>query len=146
WLTDLLPAWPVQAWLHGLGFALLLLGLRGGWTDPERPYWSVAAVLTASIVAAALAVWSRRQAYVYVSGLLANLSAVLVRVALGPASLLGCLVVGGGAGVGPGFGGVVGNRPRASTTAACDRTRRSRVAVCPRRTGRGARELGYRRG
>src|SRR5262249_11780354 len=93
WLSDLLPARAVQAWLPGIRLALVLLGLRGGWTDPERPYWSVAAVLTASVVAAALAIWSRRQSYVYVSGLLANLAGVLVWVALGPDTLNGFVVV-----------------------------------------------------
>jgi hypothetical protein len=93
WLADLLPARAVQAWLRGIALVLILLGLRGGWTDPERPYWSVAAVLTASVVAAALAIWSRRQSYVYVSGLLANLAGILVWVAHGPDTLAGFLVV-----------------------------------------------------
>jgi hypothetical protein len=93
WLVELLPAQAVQAWLHGIGLALAVLGVRGGWTDPERPYWSVAAVMTAAVVAAALAVWSRRQHYVYVSGLLANLAGILVWVARGPDTLTGFLVV-----------------------------------------------------
>src|SRR5262249_43668904 len=85
WLSDLLPARAVQAWLPGIGLALVLLGLRGGWTDPERPYWSVAAVLTASVVAAALASWGRRQSYVYASGVMANPAGILVCVRRGPA-------------------------------------------------------------
>jgi hypothetical protein len=93
WLADMLPARAAQAWLHGIGLALVILGLRGGWTDPQRPYWSVAAVMTASIVAAALAVWSRRLHYAYVSGLLANLAGILVWVVRGPDTLTGFLVV-----------------------------------------------------
>jgi hypothetical protein len=93
WLTGLLPARAVQAWLHGLGLALVILALRGGWTDPQRPYWSLAGLLTASIVSAALAVWSRRQPYAYVSGLLANLAGILIWVVTGPGSALGFWVV-----------------------------------------------------
>jgi hypothetical protein len=93
WLAALLPARAVRAWLHGIGLALVLLALRGGWSDPERPYWSVAALMTASVVAAALAIWSRRQDYVYVSGLLLNLAGILFWVARGPDTISGFLAV-----------------------------------------------------
>jgi hypothetical protein len=83
WLAGLLPARAVQAWLHGLGLALVILALRGGWTDPQRPCWSIAGLLTASVISAALAVWSRQQPYAYASGLLANLAGILIWVALG---------------------------------------------------------------
>jgi hypothetical protein len=93
WLAELLPARAAQAWLHGIGLALVVLAVRGGWTDPQRPYWSVAGVMTASIVSAALAVWSRHQGYAYISGLLANLAAILVWVAHGPDTVIGFLEV-----------------------------------------------------
>jgi hypothetical protein len=97
WLADLLPARAVQGWLHGINWPLVILALRGGWTDPERPYWSVAGLMTASVVTGALAVWSRRQVYAYASGLLANLVAILIWVAFGApreASFVQALVLG----------------------------------------------------
>jgi hypothetical protein len=92
WLAGLLSPRAVQAWLHGISLALVILALRGCWTDPERPYWSVAGLMTASAVSAALAVWSRRQAYAYVSGLLANLACILIWVTNGPDTPIGFLL------------------------------------------------------
>src|SRR5262249_25961003 len=61
WLAELLPADAVRAWLVGIGLALVLLAVRGGWSDPERPYWSVGGVMAVSAIAAALAIWFRHQ-------------------------------------------------------------------------------------
>jgi hypothetical protein len=83
----------VRGWLEGIGIALVVLALRGGWWDPERPYWSVGGVMTASALAAALAVWFRHERYVYASGLLANLAGILVWGAYGPRTVTGFLGV-----------------------------------------------------
>jgi hypothetical protein len=91
WLTELLPAQAVRGWLIGMGIALVLLALRGGWWDPQRPYWSVAGVMTASSLATALAVWIQHQRYVYASGLLANLAGILVWAVHGPQTFTGFL-------------------------------------------------------
>jgi hypothetical protein len=88
-----LPAQAVRGWLEGIGIALVVLALRGGWWDPERPYWSVGGVMTASGLAAALAVWFRHQRYVYVSGLLANLAGIFIWGVYGPQTLTGFLAV-----------------------------------------------------
>jgi hypothetical protein len=93
WLAELLPAEAVRGWLLGIGSVLVVLALRGGWSDPERPYWSVGGVMTASALAAALAVWFRHQPYVYASGLLANLAGILVCAVRGPDTLTGFLAV-----------------------------------------------------
>jgi hypothetical protein len=93
WVADLVPAEPVRGWLVGAGLALVLLALRGAWTDPRRPYWSVAATMTACVIAAALAVWFRQQRYAYASGLLAVLAGILVWIVYGPNHVVGFLVV-----------------------------------------------------
>src|SRR5262249_24088115 len=77
----------VQAWVGGIGLAVVFLALRGIWEDPDRPYWSAAATLTVSALAGALALWSRRDSYVYASGLVANLAGVMMWVAWGPETL-----------------------------------------------------------
>jgi hypothetical protein len=93
WLAELLPARAVHGWLHGITWPLVYLALRGGWSDPERPYWSVAGIMAACIVTGALAVWSRRQAYTYVSGILANLAGILIWISYGPVTWTGFLAV-----------------------------------------------------
>jgi hypothetical protein len=93
WIADLFSAEQARAWLRGICLALVLLGLRGGLSDPDRPYWSVAAVMTASVVMAALAVWFRQQLYSYASGLLATLAGFLAWIAHEPHNFTGLLVV-----------------------------------------------------
>ncbi len=86
-----------------VGMALVALALRGAWDDPGRPYWSAAATLSVAVTTGALALWSRRSAYVYASSLLVNLVGFLVWLAWGAdttTSFLGtqalCLAVAAG--------------------------------------------------
>jgi hypothetical protein len=93
----------VRRWASAAGLALVVLALRGAWDDPQRPYWSAAATLSVAGTAAALALWLRRPAYVYASGLLVNLVGFLVWLAWGadtPTSFVSvqvlCLAVAAG--------------------------------------------------
>jgi hypothetical protein len=103
---------PIQPWVNGLGAAVVLLAIRGAWNDPHRPYWSAPATLVFSGLFAVLAVWSRwprpgtagngepdlsaaamkaarsvRPVYVDVSGLLINMTGILLWLAWGPGTL-----------------------------------------------------------
>ncbi len=53
------------------------LALRGAWDDPERPYWSLGAALSASLLAAVVAVAYRKPDHKYASGALLHLAIVL---------------------------------------------------------------------
>jgi hypothetical protein len=83
----------VLGWVTGIGVAVVFLALRGTWDDPARPYWSAGATLAVSVLAGALALWSRWQVYVFGSGLLANLAALMVWVTWGPGTLSSFLYV-----------------------------------------------------
>jgi hypothetical protein len=80
WVGDASTAPPrvSRRWVEVISLFVVLLALRGAWADPARPYGSVTACLSASALLGALTVWSRRPGYVYASGLLVNLAAVLV--------------------------------------------------------------------
>ncbi len=78
WLKNLLPARRTQIWLDVVSALVVLLALRGAWGDPGKPYWSTAAALAVAVLIGAQAVWVRRPAYVYASGLLLNLVGYLV--------------------------------------------------------------------
>jgi hypothetical protein len=86
--TDIcLRPWSVPAlrhWTEGLLLALVLLGLRAGWSDPLRPYTSAGPVGVAVLMAGGLALGLRQQRYVYLSGMSLTLAGVLVWVAWGP--------------------------------------------------------------
>jgi hypothetical protein len=60
----------VRGWVIAIALCVVGLALRGAWGDPGRPYWSTGAVLMASLLVGALAVWLRRPRLVYISGLL----------------------------------------------------------------------------
>jgi hypothetical protein len=77
-LKQLFPSRPAQRWVEALGTVVVLLALGGAWGDPARPYWSSAATLAVAVLVGAMAVWVRRPAYVYASGLLLNVVAFLV--------------------------------------------------------------------
>jgi hypothetical protein len=77
-----------QRWLDGVGLSVLALAVRGTWSDPSRPFWSAGATLAVSAMAGAVALRSQLPAYVYLSGLLANLAGVMIWVAWGPPSAL----------------------------------------------------------
>jgi hypothetical protein len=67
----------LQGWVAVIGLLVLALAVRGVQQDPTGPLWSTAAVLVVSGLAGALALWSRLQVYVYVSGLLLNLAGTI---------------------------------------------------------------------
>jgi hypothetical protein len=102
------PTASVQPWITGLGAAVVLLAVRGAWNDPHRPYWSAPATLVVSGLFAVLAVCSRwprptpaaeadpavpaataavlgslRPVYVDVSGLVINVTGVILWLAWG---------------------------------------------------------------
>ena len=77
-LKECCPGTSTRRWVEGCTAAVVLLALGGAWGDPAKPYWSSAAVLAVSILFGAMAVWVRRPAYVYVSGLLVNLVGFLI--------------------------------------------------------------------
>ena len=58
--------------------------LRNGWADPQRPLAPAAVVLTVCGMAGMLALWTRRPHYVWISGLLVDLIAVLFWFSWGP--------------------------------------------------------------
>lgn len=74
-------------WTEGLGLALVVLGMRGGWSDPLRPFTSAGPVLLAALMAGTLALRWRRPEQVYLSGTLFTLAGVLAWVAWGPTTL-----------------------------------------------------------
>lgn len=78
WFSDLAPPAGIRRWVEVAGGALVLLALRGGWTDPYRPYPSAAALLQVGVMAAALAMWFRRPRHVWASGLLLNLAFAVI--------------------------------------------------------------------
>jgi hypothetical protein len=92
-LSAVFPAQAVRRWAAGVGLAVVGLALRGAWADPQRPYPSVVAVLSVAVAAAALALWLRRPAYVYTSGLLLNLMGFVAWLAWGPDTLTGFIAV-----------------------------------------------------
>jgi hypothetical protein len=73
----------VTGWAAGVGLAVVALAMRGAWTDPGRPYWSAGVMLSVVLTTGALALWLRRPAFVYVSGLLVNLVGFVVWLAWG---------------------------------------------------------------
>jgi hypothetical protein len=73
----------------GLGLALVVLGMRAGWSDPLRPYASAGPVLLAAIMTGMLALRWRRPEQVYLSGSLLTLAGVLAWLAWGPGTLAG---------------------------------------------------------
>jgi hypothetical protein len=77
-LKECCPGPSTRRWVEVCTAAVVLLALGGAWGDPGKPYWSGAATLAVSILFGAMAVWVRRPAYVYVSGLLVNLVGFLV--------------------------------------------------------------------
>ncbi len=77
-LAQCFPGFSSRRWVETIGVLVILLAVRGAWFDPARPYWSSAATLTVSALAGALALWTRRPVYVYISGLLFNIVGMLI--------------------------------------------------------------------
>ena len=71
------PAPLVQGWVTAIGCLVLLLDVIHAKADPTRPWLSGCGILTVSVMASVLAVWLRRPAYVFISGLLPNVIGVI---------------------------------------------------------------------
>jgi len=76
--SSALPPGLLQGWATALAAMVVLLALRGVGQDPSGPVWTAGVVLVGSALAGALAVWSRLQFYVYVSGLLGCLAGTVL--------------------------------------------------------------------
>jgi hypothetical protein len=76
--TAWLPAAGVRGWVVGLAAALVLLALRGVAVDPDGPEWSAAAVLAAAGLCTGLALFWRREKYLFAAGLGVQLAVSLV--------------------------------------------------------------------
>ena len=76
-MSEAFPGHVSRRWVEVIGILVVMLAIRGVWHDPARPYWSSASVLAVSLLAAALAMWTRRPIYVYLSGFLINLIGML---------------------------------------------------------------------
>ncbi len=77
----ILPGRLIDSWVTLIGLLSVALALCYAAADPAAPWWSLGALLTVSLTFALLAVWRRRPALVYASGLLANVAATVVWVA-----------------------------------------------------------------
>src|SRR5262249_9159851 len=69
------PLAATRRWVRTVAVLVVGLALLGAWSDPARPAGAVVATLAASALLGALALWTRRAAYIYASGLLINLAA-----------------------------------------------------------------------
>ncbi len=76
----------LHGWVTGVGAALVVLALRGGWDDPQRPFWSAAVALAGSGLFGMLALRTGLAWYGYVSGPLVNLAGIFLWLAWGPAT------------------------------------------------------------
>jgi len=81
------PVSSSRRWVEGIVVLVVALAVRGAWEDPGRPYWSSGAVLAVAMLLGAMAVWSRRSAYVVASGMMVNVVGFLAWTAWGPGTL-----------------------------------------------------------
>jgi hypothetical protein len=102
-LATFFPAARSRRWVESMVVLVVALALRGAWEDPGRPYWSSGATLAVAVLLGAMAVWTRRPAYVYASGLMVNVVGFLAWTAWGPGTLatllytqVACLAAGSG--------------------------------------------------
>jgi hypothetical protein len=86
WLVGLLDFSEEQAqrWVEIIGCLVVLLVLRGAGSTVGGAYWSPAVAVTVAIMAVGLALWSRRPRFVYESGLVFDLIAILIWLVHGP--------------------------------------------------------------
>ena len=86
-------SWQTAATFVGmLAAALALRGIAG--EDPTGPWWSAAVLLGVSCLAGALAFWSHDQEYVYVSGVLFVVAAIIASTGWGQQRPVDWFVVG----------------------------------------------------
>jgi hypothetical protein len=73
WLFRLIdfPADQVRRWVEAIGWLAVILGLRGAGSDVGGWFWAPCGVLTVAVMMVGMALWARRNRYVYLSGLLA---------------------------------------------------------------------------
>ena len=71
----------IESWVTLIGVLTVVLALCYAAADTAAPWWSFGALLMVSLTFGLLAVWRRRPALVYASGLLANVAATVVWVA-----------------------------------------------------------------
>jgi hypothetical protein len=76
-LAPLLRAPAVQSWIIAVSALLVTLSVVFAAKDPFRPAWTCGMVLTVSLLAGALTVWTGRGSAVYASGLLLNVAGLL---------------------------------------------------------------------
>jgi len=69
----LLPGVTIQAWVTVIGAAVLWLSVTYAHADFSGLAWHFGAMVALSLMAGVIAVWGRRPAYVFVSGLLLNI-------------------------------------------------------------------------
>ncbi len=69
-----LPGRLVTDWVTVLAAASVGLALAYCLADPGRPWWSLRAILAASVMAGLVAMWQRLPGYVWTSGLLVNVA------------------------------------------------------------------------
>jgi hypothetical protein len=72
----------VVAWGSAAIAVAVATAIRGGLSDPERPWWSSAVAALAVVLAGALAVRGRQQRFAYASVLLAGVAATLLWIGL----------------------------------------------------------------
>ena len=68
----------VQGWVTLLGGLAVMLAISHGFDDPMRPWWSVRTILAMVVGSGLIAMWLRKSAYVDLSGILINVSGILV--------------------------------------------------------------------
>jgi hypothetical protein len=91
--TTLFRPRELRRWLEGIGMAILVIVLDNSWRDPLRPIIPALAVFVVSVVAGMLALWSRRQHYMWISGLLLNLIGLLFWSVWGSFTVTGLLLM-----------------------------------------------------
>ena len=97
-----------RLWPEVFAVGLVLLGLRGGWTDPMAPLAPTGTVVVAAILFGAVALRARSRPHEYVSGALVVLAAGLLWVTWGPSGVASLALMRGGWAV-PGRSGVGGH-------------------------------------
>jgi hypothetical protein len=78
WLAGLVYANGIRRWVEISGAGVAALSFWGAWGDPYSPYSSAAGTLLVSVLFAALAIWFRQTRHVWTSGLLFNLTGIVI--------------------------------------------------------------------
>ncbi len=65
-------------WLDGIALALTIMAIRGGWSDPARPWVPAGLSVVASVILGTAGIFGRSQPRVYISVLLASVVSILL--------------------------------------------------------------------